>query len=122
MWITDRQVREDLTEPAAELGLVSLSGGGAVTLAGERRNVVLCLPGGYHWAPRRGETVLVVKSGPDRAPCVTGREDTGWGLAPGEVVLSVAEGSEVRLLPGGGIRLVGDVAVEGSLTVNGEEV
>ena len=31
MWITDRQVREDLTEPAAELGLVSLSGGGAVT-------------------------------------------------------------------------------------------
>ena len=74
MWITDRQVREDLTEPAAELGLVSLSGGGAVTLAGERRNVVLCLPGGYHWAPRRGETVLVVKSGPDRAPCVTGRE------------------------------------------------
>ena len=29
MWITDRQVREDLTEPPAELGLVSLSGGGA---------------------------------------------------------------------------------------------
>ena len=64
----------------------------------------------------------MVKSGPDRAPCVTGREETGWGLAPGEVVLSVAEGTELRLLPGGGIRLVGDVAVEGSLTVNGEEV
>ena len=122
MWMTDRQVREEVTEPAAELGVVSLAGGGAVTLAGERRNVALCLPGGYHWAPKRGETVLVVKSGPDRAPCVTGREETGRGLAPGEVVLSVTESTELRLLPGGGIRITGAVEVEGSLTVNGREV
>ena len=54
MWMTNRQVREELTEPAAELGQVTLSGGGAVALAGERRNVTLCLPGGYHWTPRRG--------------------------------------------------------------------
>ena len=31
MWMTNRQVREELTEPAAELGQVTLSGGGAVT-------------------------------------------------------------------------------------------
>ena len=121
MWMTNRQVREELTEPAAELGRVTLSGGGAVALAGERRNVTLCLPGGYHWTPRRGETVLVIKSGPDCAPCVTGQAGTG-NTAPGEVVLSVAEGTAIRLKAEGGIAVTGQVEITGGLTVNGREV
>lgn len=122
MWMTDRQVREDLREPAAELGQVTLAGGGGVALAGERRNVTLCLPGGYHWTPRRGETVLVIKSGPDQAPCVTGQAGEDRDLPPGEVVLSVKEGTAIRLKAGGGIEITGQVAVTGSLTVNGRDV
>ena len=73
MWMTEQQ-RQTICEPAAELGLVTLSGGPTgVALAGERRGVALCLPGGYHWTPARGDTVLVIKSGPEQTPCVTGR-------------------------------------------------
>lgn len=122
MWMTDRQVREDLGEPAAELGQVTLSGGAGVTLEGERRNVTLCLPGGYHWTPRRGETVLVIKSGPDCAPCVAGLASSDRGLTPGEAVLSVAEGTAIRLKAQGGIEITGAVELTGSLTVNGREV
>ena len=122
MWMTDRQAREDLREPAAELGQVTLPGGGGVSLAGERRNVTLCLPGGYHWTPRRGETVLVIKSGPDQAPCVAGQAAEAPDLTPGEVVLSVQEGTSIRLKAGGGIEITGRVDVTGGLTVNGREV
>lgn len=122
MWMSDRQAREDLAEPGAELGQITLADGAGVSLEGERRNVVLCLPGGYHWTPRRGETVLVVKSGPDLAPCITGRADDPRGLVPGEAVLSVAEGTAIRLKTGGGIEITGPVEIAGSLTVNGREV
>ena len=123
MWMTNRQVREDLSEPAAELGQVTVSGTAAgVALAGERRNVTLCLPGGYHWTPRRGETVLVIKSGPDCAPCVAGRAVREDAPAPGEVVLSVEEGTALRLKAGGGIEITGQVEITGGLTVNGREV
>ena len=61
MWMAKGNRQELLGEPPAELGQVTLSGDQVgVALAGERRNVVLCLPGGYHWRPSRGETVLVV--------------------------------------------------------------
>ena len=123
MWMTDRQVREDLREPAAELGQVTLSGASAgVALEGERRNVTLCLPGGYHWMPRRGDTVLVIKSGPDCAPCVAGQATEDRGLTPGEAVLSVAEGTSIRLKAEGGIEITGAVELTGSLTINGRAV
>ncbi len=122
MWMTNRQAREELAEPAAELGQVTVAGGAGVALAGERRNVTLCLPGGYHWTPRRGETVLVIKSGPDCAPCVAGRAGSDREVVPGEVVLSVAEGTAIRLKTDGGIEITGQVDVTGGLTVNGREV
>ena len=123
MWMSGRQVQEELAEPTAELGQVTVSGGATgVALEGERRNVTLCLPGGYHWTPRRGETVLVVKSGPDLAPCVTGRAVMQEGLEPGEALLSVSEGSAIRLKADGGIEITGEVTVTGRLTVNGREV
>lgn len=123
MWMTNRQAQEKLQEPAAELGQVTLGNGGTgVALAGERRNITICLPGGYHWTPRRGETVLVVKSGPDQAPCVVGSSRDGQSLSPGEVYLSVADGAGIRLKTSGEIVICGDVTVTGNLTVNGKEV
>ena len=92
MWMARDQKEERLQEPGAELGQVTLAGAPVgVALAGERRNVTLCLPGGYHWTPRQGEVVLVIKSGPEGAPCVVGAPEAD-PAAPGEVWLSVAQG------------------------------
>ena len=72
MWLSQRRQTE-LEEAAAELGQVTVPGAPAgVALAGERRDVALCLPGGYHWTPKRGDTVLVVKGGAEGAPCIVG--------------------------------------------------
>ena len=128
MWMTNRQEREALGEPAAELGQVTLSGPGTgVALAGERRGVTLCGPGGYHWAPSQGDTVLVVKSGPEQAPCIAGAANH-QAVQPGEVYLSAAPGAGILLRPDGTIqlkgtlRLTGTLTVQGGLTVNGREV
>ena len=115
MWMTEQQ-RQTICEPAAELGLVTLSGRPTgVALAGERRGVALCLPGGYHWTPARGDTVLVIKSGPEQTPCVTGRVEENE-LPPGEVYLSAAAGAGIRL------KTDGSIEISGKVTVNGQEV
>ncbi len=121
MWMARGRTEDFLREPPVELGQVTLSGAPVgVALAGERRNVTVCLPGGYHWTPDRGQTVLVVKSGPEGAPCVVGTPaEEAQG---GQVWLSVAQGAEIRLGQDGVIRLTGPVEVQGSLTVNGQEV
>ena len=80
-----------------------------------------CLPGGYHWVPDRGETVLVVKSGPEEAPCVVGGQ-VEESIRPGEVWISVAPGAGIRLTKEGTIQLQGRVEVEGSLWLQGQEV
>ena len=123
MWITDRQAAEPIREPTAELGQVTVGGDApGVALAGERRSLILCAPRGYHWSPARGDTVLVIKSGAEQSPCLVGMEVPPGTAKPGDVCLSVAQGTEIRLLPEGGILLAGDITVRGSLTVNGREV
>ena len=52
---------------------------------------------------------------------MTGQAGAG-DAAPGEVVLSVAEGTAIRLKAGGGIAVTGQVEITGGLTVNGREV
>ena len=62
MWLSQRRQTE-LEEAAAELGQVTVPGAPAgMALAGERRDVALCLPGGYHWTPKRGDTCLLYTS------------------------------------------------------------
>ena len=52
MWMARGQQETRLQEPGAEWGEVTLSGDTVgVSLAGERRRVRVCLPGGYHWVP-----------------------------------------------------------------------
>ena len=118
MWLSQRRQTE-LEEAAAELGQVTVPGSPAgVALAGERRDVALCLPGGYHWTPKRGDTVLVVKGGAEGAPCIVGTP-AGQKVPAGEVFLSVKNGVGVRLTADGRICLVGPVEIAGSLSVNG---
>lgn len=110
-------------DAGASQGEVTLDGEDlAVALEGERRQVGRWLPGGYHWTPRRGDTVLVMKSGPEGSPCLLAAEDTQTELEPGEVYLSASPGVGVRLTTDGRILLEGPVRVTGSLKVNGKEV
>lgn len=121
MWLSQRRQTE-LEEAAAELGQVTVPGAPAgVALAGERRDVALCLPGGYHWTPKRGDTVLVVKGGAEGAPFIVGTP-AGQKVPAGEVFLSVKNGVGVRLTADGRICLVGPVEIAGSLSVNGKEM
>lgn len=130
MWMAQRQAIDRLQESSAEMGEVTLSGAQTgVALDGERRNVKLCLPGGYHWTPSSGDAVLVVKSGAEQAPCVVGvAEQNASPQNAGEVYLSVAKGSGILLKKDGTIQLEGDlcltgaVKISGSLTLNGEVV
>lgn len=110
MWMANRN-QPPMGEPAAELGQVTLSEEPGVALAGERRGLPVCAPGGYRWTPARGDTVLVIKTGPEEAPCVVGQlQEAG---EPGEVYLSVADGAGIRLKADGSIQLTGKVSVNG---------
>ena len=116
MWMARPRGRSLLEEPAAQTGQVTLAGTPAgVGLEGERRDLPLFGPGGYHWAPRRGDQVLVVKTGSEEVPALVGvrQEEV---LEPGEVWLSAAEGAGIRLKPDG------TIALTGKITVNGQEV
>lgn len=120
--MANRQERETLREETAELGVVTLADEGAgIALEGERRRVAVCAPGGYHWTPARGDTVLVMKCGAEQAPCVVGKTEE-QEVSPGEVYLSAVQGAGIRLCGDGRIRLTGRVEVEGTLIVNGQEV
>ena len=64
MWISERDMRREQGEPAAELGVVTLGGDPAgVSLGGERRQLPVYSPGGVTWRPAAGDKVLVLKTG-----------------------------------------------------------
>lgn len=107
--------REREQKPAAALtGEVTVTGG--VWAGGERRGVAVYAPGGYHWVPRRGDKVLVLKAGErGEEPCVLGEAVQERGLRPGEVLISAGKG-EIRL------GLEGTIDVTGTFRVNGTVV
>jgi len=112
MWLSEERSRKTATEAAAEWGPVTISEPAAVYLAGERRQVPVCSPGGYAWRPAVGEEVLVLKAGnQSEQPFILGRtrkEDDR--LEPGQVRISAAECS---ILWGEKLQLTGAVQVNG---------
>ena len=99
MWLSGQQKRPALSGEAAT-GTVTIAGDGlAVQLESERRNLELYAPGGYHWTPRVGQRVLVLKNqGED--PCVI-------GVRQGE------EAPEAVSVEGGTVDLKGQVLING---------
>jgi len=116
MFLSRREGRQS-PGGAALTGPVTVPGQAAgAYLEGERRELEVFVPGGYHWAPALGDQVLVLKAGESgEKPCVVGKAMEVTGLEPGEVMISAGEGS-VTLRPGG------EVEIRGHLTVNGREV
>lgn len=98
MWTSERNRNLRVSEPAAELGTVTLGGNPAgVSLGGERRWLTVYGPGGYSWRPAPGDKVLVLKAGAEgETPCVLGTVQKEEDLKPGEVRLS-GGGCSLRL-------------------------
>lgn len=95
MWTAERNRNLRSSEPAAELGCVTLGGDPAgVSLGGERRWIGVYGPGGYSWRPTAGDKVLVLKAGAEgEAPCLLGVPQVEAELKPGEVRITGGESS-----------------------------
>ena len=108
------EMRRKEPEEAAEMGVVTISGDpAAVETRGEVRNLPVLSPGGYVWAPNRGEQVLVIKGGPGgEEACVVGRVQDGAALLPGEVLLYCGEAS-LKLDREGRVFLNGELFING---------
>lgn len=112
MWLNEERRRRAAGEAAAEWGPVTISEPTAVYLAGERRQVPVCCPGGYTWRPAVGDEVLVLKAGSENEqPCILGLvQQVGQTLEPGQVRLGSAQ---CGILCGDELELTGTVKVNG---------
>ena len=126
MWISQQNRKTAAGDRVpAEVGAATLAGNPAtVYLNGERRQVPLFAPGGYHWRPAAGDELLVIKTGAEgELPCAVGQrvEEPPVALESGEVALTSGS-TQLVLHKDGRMRLQGDVEVQGDLTVNGDTI
>ena len=123
MWLAQSGRKEARAAGQAITGPVTLPGDPAgAYLGGERRNVAVYAPGGYHWVPQSGEQVLVLKAGDaGEQPCAVGVPAEGGtlGLEPGEVLIAAGK-SSIRLGLGGKIKMTGTLTVNGRTVLLGE--
>ena len=123
MWLSRQKGQPGGGASAAEVGTVTIPGDpAAVYLNGERRQVPLYVPGGYHWRPAAGQELLVIKTGEEgELPCTVGCRagKPPVSLESGEVAISAGKSSLV-LRNEGKTEVNGGLAVAGTLTVNGE--
>ena len=98
----------------AELGTVTIGGDpAAVQTCGEVRDLPVYGPGGYHWAPKRGDSVLVIKGGPGgEEQCIAGAASGGEMLEPGEILIRTGEAT-LRMSADGRIDLNGNLYING---------
>lgn len=116
MWLSKREGHEKKEPADALTGPVTLSEGElGAWLEGERRGVAVFTPGGYHWGPKVGDQILVLKAGENgEQPCAIGVAESK-SLSPGEILIETGD-ALLRITPGGSI------AVTGTFTVNGTVV
>lgn len=133
MWLSKREGHEKKKPAEAQTGPVTLSEGElGAWIEGERRGVALFSPGGYHWRPKVGEQILVLKAGENgEQPCAVGMAESE-NLSPGEILIQSGDAA-IRLTPGGELQLRtkksnismttgGNISLVGTFTVNGEVV
>jgi len=118
MWLSSQGKKEPTEELFAQVGKVSIPGTSAgVYLAGERRNVAMIAPAGYHWLPQQQDAVLVIPCGEEKSPYMIGKEQEAVSgaltLSPGEVWISVNGTGGIHLRRDGTVNLIGEVYLNG---------
>ncbi len=117
MWTSQRSAGEkERYQPWVDSGEVTLSENvTGVYLDGERRELSVTSPGGYHWKPHVGEQVVVLNANQgDKRVHIIGTE-AGEGapdLKAGEVLITSGKGAEMRLTEG-------DLRFTGAFYLNG---
>lgn len=116
MWTSSQKKNVGVqTQGGADLGVVTATGSeNGVSLGTERRWLRVMAPGGYHWKPKAGEQVLVLKLGQDgETACILAcPEQQENNLLPGEVELH-AQGCALKLSNNGAVELRGEVRING---------
>ena len=115
MWLSKMSAHA-LSEPSqtAQIGTVTIGASlPGVQTDGERRNLRLSAPGGYHWTPDKGAEVLLIRTA-DGEYVVAGEIGASQ---PTEICLC-AGGAEIRL-KNGAVSVSGNLQVSGDLLVNG---
>ncbi len=114
MWLSQQGNQQQKQESNIQCGQVSVSGAGlAVFLQGERRNIALFSPGGYHWKPSAGEEVLVLHCDDEQSPCLIAKAQDNIQLSAGQIFISANGRTGITLSPNGDIHLTGDAFLNG---------
>ena len=122
MWLSE--IKKAGRNGVINQGCVTIGGSTAAVMTDtERRNVDLCMPGGYLWIPEKGKMALSVRND-NGEQCLLGYTEikTPEDMEPGEILIISAGGAEITLKNDGRILLKGTVFVEGSLYINGDEI
>lgn len=114
MWLSTRKGNEEMEAPAAERETVSVGGKSPTVCTGEGQSpITVFAPGGLCWMPKRGQGVLVIKTG-DGALCCPGAEgEVPEGLRPGELCLKTEKAALW-------LKNDGRILLEGQIYFNGE--
>ena len=111
-WLSDKNraaPAEGTYSGKVSSGLLSVIG------AGETRDLEVCVPGGYCWKPRIGQSVIVVRTGAEgEAQSIIGCPDapentTAEDMEPGEVYISSTGGAYIYLKNNGEAIINGQV-------------
>lgn len=115
MWLSKMSARAlSVHESAAEIGSVTIGGSSpGVKTDSEKREVLVCMPGGYRWTPKVGGQVLLIKTD-EGERAILGTLD---GSEPEELHIA-AGGAEIEL-KAGKVTVTGDLVLDGDLTVSG---
>ena len=115
--------RKTEAAPGADIGSVTIGGDSvAVLTEGEMRRLAIAAPGGYVWRPSAGDSVLVLKTSDGESLAVGAlRNESPEGMENGEVYIISKGGAAIRLKNSGKIELLGEVEIQGSLSINGRE-
>lgn len=119
MWLS--KPRTARQRGGLSVGEVSIADGSpAVVTDTEHRALPICSPGGVYWVPSAGEELVVAPL--DAGRCVLGRiTDPPEDMESGELCFSVGS-AKIKLKSGGIIEIDGDVAVNGTLRLNGQSM
>jgi hypothetical protein len=126
MWLAKRSNRGG-APPGASYGVVTIGGRASAAVTDtELRDIGACLPGGYCWRPKAGQSVLILKDG-EKNYIIGAVENDGDGLESGEIIIrsdavSIELRNDGKIKITGDTSLKGDIEIEGSLKINGNEI
>lgn len=118
MWLSTRIGPEQEEQGLIEQGIVSVGGKRPSVLSGGIQTpVTIFAPGGFCWLPKRGQGVLVVKSGDkgEEGCCVGTEMESPEELQPGELCLKTEKAALW-------LKNDGRILLEGAVYINGEAI